>query len=219
MTVRIGVVDTGVDLEHPAFKRRRPRGIGVRLQNDGSYKYTPDFNDSHGHGTAMTARIRSFCPRARLYAVRIAQQNGDSSVVRVQEKALAMGIEWCVDQGIRIVNVSYSIEGAAIDGYLARAWRKAHEKNAIIVASYRNGEDRPVYPAAFSTVIGVRSKEDLRPGEVAIISEENHDLSAAGGSTSIACAQVSSMVGRIHLIDGSLGLEDVFAFLREVAVA
>jgi hypothetical protein len=150
--------------------------------------------------------------------VRIAQEAEIGVMVRVQEQALAMGIEWCVDQGIRIVNVSYSIAEAAEDGFLVQVCRKAYEKGIILVAAYRNGEDGPVYPAAFSTVIGVRGQDGLQPGQVSILDEENLDLFAWGTSNSIACAQVSAMIGRIHSVDDRYGMEECFAFLREVAV-
>ena len=129
-----------------------------------------------------------------------------------------MGIEWCVNQGIRIVNVSYSIAEAAEDGFLVQTCRKAYEKGTILIASYQNGKNGPAYPAAFSTVIGVRRRGDLKPGQVAVLDGENLDLYAWGTSNSIACAQVSAMVGRIHTVDDRYGLEEVFAFLREVAV-
>ena len=215
--VRIGVVDTGAERGHSAFKKRKPKGVGVRRQGD-DYEYESDFHDLHGHGTAVATQIQAFCTTARVHAVRIAQQNEDGVVARVQERVLAMGIEWCVDQEIRIVNVSYSIEEVAGDGFLARACRRAHEKGMILVAAYRNGEERPVYPAAFPTVIGVRQRGDLRPGQVAILDEENLDLYAWGTSNSMACAEVSAMVGRIHTVDDRYGLEEVFAFLMEVAV-
>lgn len=218
MPVRIGVVDTGVDAGHPMFKRKKPKGIGVRRVGD-SYHYEADFQDLHGHGTAVASLIRSFCRRAQIHAVRIAQQDESGVVARVQEQALAMGIEWCVDQGIRIVNVSYSIAEAQEDGPLVPVCRKAHENGVILVAAYRNGEDRPVYPAAFPTVIGVRRADNLKqPGQVAVFDERNHDLYAWGTSNSLACAQVSAMVGRIHSVDDRYGLEEVFAFLREVAI-
>lgn len=92
MPVRIGVVDTGVDREHRSFKRRKPKGIGVRREGD-DYQYEPDFHDRHGHGTAMAARIQAFCTKARIHAVRIAQEDENGPVARVQEQALAMGIE------------------------------------------------------------------------------------------------------------------------------
>lgn len=218
MRPRIGVVDTGLKREHPRFRRKRIEGIGIRRQGE-AYQYEADFHDYHGHGTAMASRIQSFCTKARICAVRIAQQNENGSTPLAPEQALAMGIEWCVDQGIRIVNVSYSIAAAAEDGFLASVCRKAHEADAILVAAYRNGEEGPVYPAAFPTVIGVRRRADLKPGQVALLDDENLDLYAWGTSNSIACAQVSAMVGRIHAVDDRYGLDAVFAFLREVAVA
>lgn len=218
MPIRIGVVDTGVNQGHRFFKRKRPTGIGIRRHED-HYDYEMDFHDRYGHGTAVAARIQAFCTKARIYAVRIAQQTEDGVEVRVQERALAMGIEWCVDQGIRIINVSYSIAEAASDGFLAMACRKTYDRGAILIAAYRNGENGPVYPAAFPTVIGVRRRGDLQPGEVSILDEENLDLYASGTSNSIACAQVSAMVGRIHTVDDRYSLEECFAFLREAAVS
>ncbi len=215
--IRIGVVDTGFDVEHPSFSQKHLEGIGVQRKAN-VYRYECGFHDLAGHGTAMAIRIQSFCPQARICPVRIAQQDENGVVTRVQEKALAMGIDWCVDQGIRIVNVSYNIAEAPDEGSLAQACRKAHENGTILVAAYRNGEPGPVYPAAFPTVIGVRRKNGLKPGEVSVLSEENLDLFAWGGSNSIATAQVSAMVGRIHSVDDSLDLDHVFAFLMEVAV-
>jgi hypothetical protein len=150
--------------------------------------------------------------------VRIAQQDETGIVVRIREEVLALGIEWCVKQRIRIVNVSYSIAEAPDNGFLATACQNAYEQGMIVVAAYRNGETMAVYPAAFPTVIGVRRRRDLRPGQISVLDERNRDFYAWGTSNSIACAQVSAMVGRIHTVDKRCTLEEVFAFLAEVAV-
>jgi subtilisin len=214
MTVQIGVVDTGVDKNHQLFRRRAPTGIGV-VRRGGCYEYQPDFHDHHGHGTAMAARIATLCRKARIHAVRIAQQDESGLVVRVQERALAMGIEWCVAQNVHIVNVSYSIAAASEDGFLARACKAAHEKRVIVVAAYRNGENAPVYPAAFPTVIGVRCRDDLTVDQVSVLARENFDLYAPGCSNSIACAQVSAMIGRICSFRNRHRLEEVFGTLMD----
>jgi subtilisin family serine protease len=217
MAVRIGIVDTGVDRQHKKFEQRELSGVGLRRRDD-TYHFEPDFHDRDGHGTVMASLIVSICKDASIHVVRIAQENDDGVSVRVPEQVLATGIEWCVNQDIRIINVSYNIAGLAEGGGLHRVCQKAVESGTIIVAAYRKGEEMPVYPAAFPTVIGVRGRDDLKPGEVSVLSEENRDLFAWGGSNSIATAQVSAMVGRIHSVDDSLGLEAVFAHLMEVAV-
>lgn len=217
MSIQIGVVDTGVNQEHQCFKKKKLTGIGVRRDAD-RYYYESRFCDLNGHGTAIALRIQEFCRSAQIHAVRIAQQDENGAVVRVQEQAVAMGIEWCVKQGIRIINVSYSIAEAQEEGLLARACRDAYEQGAILVAAYRNSSECAVYPAAFPTVIGVHRLPNSQPGQVAILSAKNHDLLAWGDSNSLATAQVSAMVGRMFTINSSLGLAEVFAFLTEVAI-
>jgi subtilisin family serine protease len=214
--VPIGVVDTGVDSACQTLEGQDVQGVGVRRVGD-DYEYVPDFHDLSGHGTAMAARIRSFCPTAQVWAVRIAQQEDGGVTVRVQEQALALGIDWCLNQDIRIINVSYTIAAAPVGGFLDRVCHRAYEEGAIIVAAYSDRDD-PVYPAASPTVIGVRRRDNFEPGQVSVLDKENRDLYAWGSSNSIACAQVSAMVGRIHSVDDRYSLEEVFAFLSVVAV-
>ena len=233
MSVKIGVVDTGIDASHPWLHAAVVGGIGVRRNSEG-YDVVPEYQDLLGHGTAVASLIHVFCAEALLYSVRIALQDGNLVTPYVQERAMATGIKWCLDEGIRIINVSYSLKGTPENGSIIhQVCQEAYERNAIIVAAHRNGEKSPVYPAAFPIAIGVHRRRDSKPGQISVFSEEDHDLSAFGGpcclahlgnsvryigGTSIAAAQVSAMVGRIHTIDDSLGLEAVFAYLMEVAV-
>ncbi len=233
LPVRIGVVDTGIDQSHPWVGGRVVGGIGVRYESHGC-ELVPNFQDLIGHGTAVASLIHAFCPQAVLYSIRIAAQEGGRDGQYVQERAMARGIRWCLDQRIGIINVSYSLKGTPENGGLVHeVCQQAHERHAVIVAAHRNGGRVTVYPAAFRGAIGVHCRRDLKPGQISILSEENRDLVAYGGpcylahmgnsvqhigGTSIACAQVSAMVGRICSIDDSFGLEGVFALLRDAAV-
>jgi hypothetical protein len=58
----------------------------------------------------------------------------------------------------------------------------------------------------------------LKPGQVSALDEQNLDLYAWGTSNSIAGAQVSAMVGRVHTVDDRYGLEEGFAFLSAIAI-
>jgi hypothetical protein len=168
-----------------------------------------------------------------LYAVRIVAKVGHVPNLAVLETAVAKGIEWSIDQGISVVNVSYSIDGAEEDGPLARACRLAFERGMILVSSYRNRSNKPVYPAAFAHVIGASRGEHLDVGEIEVVSRANKDIEAWGGpfsaaylrntiarmeGSSYASAQVAAMVGRLLTVDNRIGLEQVFRCLEEVAL-
>ena len=229
----IAIVDTGVRTDLKWLNLNLAGGVAVR-QLDKSQKcvYDSNFNDVHGHGTEVASLFCTLTRGVPFYAVRIAQLHEDGCAVRVHEKVLAFGIDWCIEKGVRIVNISYSIEIAAKNGPLAAACRKASEKNVILLSSYRNYENRPVYPAAYPTVLGVTTRNGIDHAQVAIVSENNHDVAAFGGpyhvaslgnelkvvsGTSFATAQVTGMIARMLAIKPSLTFKQVFSYLKKYA--
>ena len=230
----IAIVDTGVRASHKCLNGAIAGGIGVQRRGDSlDYIYDSDFDDRHGHGTGVASLLHMLAPETPLYAVRIAQQQKIGYSIFVQEKVLALGIEWCLQKNIRLINLSYSIEEAPDNGPLADACRKAHAQNTILVAAYRNGEKRPVYPSAFPTVIGVAVLPNSEHGEISILSEKNYDVAVYGGpyqvasldqtfrvmcGTSLATAQVTGMVARMLTIKPQLTLKQVFVYLKKYAI-
>ncbi len=97
--LKIAVIDTGSDY----FSG----GVAIDMQNTNTAN---DTSDHHGHGTAIATMLAALCPEGEIVPVRIAQMVDGKSTVFVPEKVLAMGIDWCVDNHIRLVNISYSIE-------------------------------------------------------------------------------------------------------------
>lgn len=231
MSVSIAIVDSGIDTSHRWLEGCVLGGIGLRESCDG-FQWESEFDDLSGHGTSVAALIHAFCPEAALYAIRIVCKAGQVPRVAVLEQAVAKGIEWCVDQRIRIINVSYSLEQAPECGPLARACRAAFDNGLILVASYRNRASGPAFPAALSTVIGTRRDKKLDVGQISILSCDNRDLAAWGGpfraahlrntigrmeGTSYSCAQVAAMIGRMLTVDPSIDVDRAFELLREVA--
>jgi subtilisin family serine protease len=226
----IAIVDTGISGLHNVVQN----GVSIRLNgNSNDYIFDSDFSDLHGHGTEVVSLLSVLCPEAPLVAVRIAQQDDSGSIVRVPERALALGIDWCIEQGIRLINVSYSIELISKNGILAEICQKAQEKNIIIVASYRNNTNQPVYPASFSNVIGVSILKNSEHGQISIVSEQNHDVAVFGGpyqvvsinnetkiiyGTSFAAVQVTGMIGRMLAIRPTLSFQEVFRYLKKYSI-
>jgi hypothetical protein len=118
--------------------------------------------------------LAALCPDVCVVPVRIAQVVDGQSIARVPKSVLSQGIEWCIDNHIRLVNISYSIEEIHYDGPLATVCRKAAKHNFILVAAYRNNITKPVYPAAFASVIGVSIRKNLDHAQISVVSGINH---------------------------------------------
>ena len=114
MSVCVGIVDSGINPDHPHVGQVMG---GVFLHADGE---SPDFVDRIGHGTAVAGVIREKAPAAELYAVRIFDRRLAANI-----DTLMRGLNWCLAQGIHIVNLSVGTANdqhrPRFEDFLARA--------------------------------------------------------------------------------------------------
>jgi hypothetical protein len=106
MSVRVAVVDSGINPDHPHVGEVRG---GIFIHPDGE---SADYTDRIGHGTAVAGAIREKSPAAELYAVRIFDQRLTASI-----DILMRGLGWCLANGIQVVNLSV---GTANERHRAR---------------------------------------------------------------------------------------------------
>ena len=164
-TVRVAVIDSGVDLGHPELKNRV---VAHRSFVGGTVA------DTIGHGTFVAGEIAAIAdnatgiaglaPPARLVVAKVVRDDGT-----IPPRAEARAIRWSVRQGARVINLSLGstrdpsdpdvdafsqVERAAIE-YAVR-------HGALVVAAAGNGNDAPLkpwpyasYPAAFPHVLAV----------------------------------------------------------------
>jgi subtilisin family serine protease len=166
-TVRVAVIDSGVDLGHPELKNRV---VAHRSFVGGTVA------DTLGHGTFVageiaaiadnTTGIAGLAPPARLVVAKVVRDDGT-----IPPRAEARAIRWAVQQGARVVNLSLGStrdpSDPSIDGFSRveqRAIEYAVRHGALVVAAAGNGNDAPEkpwpwasYPAAFPHVLGVGS--------------------------------------------------------------
>ncbi|MEO8306734.1 MAG: S8 family serine peptidase [Pseudomonadota bacterium] len=145
--IRVGLVDSGVDKEHPVFTTQVPQVFGC----DGHPKPSV-------HGTAVAslfvARSPQFsgsAPGARLYAVDIyCDTAGPGGRVSDIVQALAD----LVAAQVRVINMSVVGPDNAI---LAAMVRKVLARSIVIVAASGNDGPNaaPLYPAAYAGVVAV----------------------------------------------------------------
>src|SRR6266511_5709772 len=69
--VRVAVVDSGIDTEHPDLKGKVKESVEI-VTEDGRLEFRPSTSgDQAGHGTACAGIITSIAPDVELYSVKV----------------------------------------------------------------------------------------------------------------------------------------------------
>jgi thermitase len=151
-SVRIAIVDTGVQYNHPDLSGKVVLGHDYVDGDNDPY-------DGNGHGThcagiaaAVTNNstgIAGMAPNASILAVRVLDSNGSGTL-----DAVANGIIYAADNGAKVI--SLSLGGSVGSTTLQNAVNYAWNKGAVIVAAAGNsGISAPSYPAYYSNAIAV----------------------------------------------------------------
>ncbi|MFC3883565.1 S8 family peptidase [Bacillus songklensis] len=214
--VKIAVVDTGVDLEHPDLARRLLKGYNVLANND-----RPD--DDNGHGTHVAGIIASETNNGQGVAG-ITWYNPIMPVKAMNEKGygssfdIAKGIRWAVDNGADVINLS--LGNYQPSSILKEAIDYAYSKNVIVVAASGNdNSNQPSFPAAFPQVLSVGAVGwdgrrapfsnygtymDVAAPGVSIASTYPGGQYAALSGTSMAAPHVTALAGLIRSLNPGL---------------
>jgi subtilisin family serine protease len=164
-SVRVAVVDSGVDLSHQDLLGRFDAASGYNFVTRGA---SPQ--DDDGHGTHVAGIIGAtlnngigmagVANKCTIIPVKVMNSAGTGSSSNVAE-----GIYWAADHGADVINLSLGapISSAAIES----AVQYAVNRDCVVVAASGNeGSNQVFYPAAAPNVIGVAAtdKNDVRPG-------------------------------------------------------
>jgi subtilisin family serine protease len=116
-----------------------------------------DAGDLCGHGTACAGIIRALAPECDLTSVRVlgAGYTGSAAI-------LLAGLEWAIEQGFDIVNMSLSTTKKQYVDRLHELADAAYFKRVMLIASAHN---MPVesFPWRFASVVSVGSHEETDP--------------------------------------------------------
>jgi len=228
--IRVALVDTGVDADHPDLVV----AAGTNLVSP-SMSYDDDF----GHGTSVAgicgARDNDIgmigvAPHCTLLAAKVLDSNGNGTVSDV-----VAGIEWAVDQGAHIINLSLGLsfyhDGLA--EACAAAWKGG--QGALLVAAVGNTtqDSYPAWPGNFGAVIACaatgRTDEHSYfsvtglPVELAAPGEEAPATAMGGGyrtvdGTSFSTAHVSGVAALVWSTGHFASAARVRQQLRSTAV-
>jgi subtilisin len=150
--VRVCVLDSGVEPEHPLVGPIQ-QSIAVTKDGDEITIVEDEPGDLCGHGTACAGIIRSLAPDCELTSVRVlgAGYTGSAAV-------LLAGLEWAIEQGFPVVNMSLSTTKKQYVDRLHELADAAYFKRTMLIASAHN---MPVesFPWRFASVVSVGSHE------------------------------------------------------------
>lgn len=158
--VRVGIIDTGIDYNHPDLLDNIKGGV---CTIDGHER----FMDDYGHGTHIAGIIGSsgksfgmtgINPYVDIYAVKAFDRNGKGKLSDIIE-----GLDWLTRHQIDIINMSFSTTETNDTFY--RVIQRINDRGIIMVAAAGNdGKRNSVnYPARFPQVLAVSAtdKQDI----------------------------------------------------------
>jgi subtilisin len=150
--VRVAVIDSGIDADHPALEGCVDADGAVEFTVDeaGEVKRTDGAHaDAFGHGTACAGIIHSFAPEARITSVKVLGMG-------LQGKAAAFlaGLQHAIDGGFHVVNLSLGTKKRDFALAMYELCDRAYFHDSFVVTA-ANNVDRPSYPSLFSSVASV----------------------------------------------------------------
>ena len=150
----VAVLDTGVDLDHPALQAHLNAGLDL-VDND-SRPDDEGTGAAQGHGTHISGIIARVAPGSEILPVRVLNPDGRGEVFDV-----AYAIEWAVYQGVDVINLS---QGTDQDVQILRdiiGW--ATDQGVSVVAAAGNSDSSALhYPAAYPETLAVTAVDETQ---------------------------------------------------------
>ncbi|MDD2401542.1 MAG: S8 family peptidase [Clostridia bacterium] len=151
--VRVGIIDTGIDYNHPDLANNIKGGISTLDEHH-------QFMDDYGHGTHVAGIIGSsgnmigINPYVDIYAVKAFDKKGKGNLSDIIE-----GLDWLLRRQVDVINMSFSTEETNDTFY--RVIEKVYASGIVMVGAAGNdGKKNSVnYPARFSHVLAVSATD------------------------------------------------------------
>ncbi|WP_157964719.1 S8 family serine peptidase [Algibacillus agarilyticus] len=188
--ISIGMIDTAIDLTHPAFKKG---------QVTSQHFLADEHVAPKAHGTAVAALLighnteqPALLPNAKLFAASVFH----SQTAYAQGATLfnlLNGLEWLLANQVSVINMSLAGPPNPI---LAQVVTQVQNKNITIIAAAGNEGPAapPLYPAVYQKVITATAVDELRQSYRWSNRGEHIDYAAFG--VSVLTARVGNKWGR-----------------------
>jgi subtilisin len=232
LDMTVAVLDTGIDEEHEDLPELSG---GVNTIDDTHWG-----SDDSGHGTHVAGTVAALdnelgvvgvTPEVGLYAVKVLDDSGSGTV-----SSVVAGIEWAVEEGIPIMNMSLGT-GTHYQT-LQDACDAAYSTGHLLVAAAGNSGNPPGrgdnvgYPAAYDSVIAVAASDSndnrasfsstgpevelIAPG-VSVLSTLPGDEYGTYSGTSMASPHVAGAAALAWAVNSDLTNAEIREILQDTA--
>ena len=205
--VRVAILDTGVEAEHPALQGSVKTCYDVVVQGRRPEVVEANPGDPVGHGTACAGIIHELAPEAELYSVRVIGSNASGTVDQ-----LVAGMQWAVEQKMEVINLSLGTVQRRMEQQIRELVDRAYFEGLIMVGA-ANNQNLPSFPSDLAALVGVDNQSfkdpmqfNFRLGQaVEVVAHGIYvNAPAPGGKfrlftgTSFACPHVTGLVARLR---------------------
>lgn len=162
--VKVAVIDTGLELGHPAFSGRlAPAGEWYDFVDNDTLPQEVAQGSSdggYGHGTAVAGIVLQVAPNATILPLRVLGPDGSGDTTDV-----AAAMDWAVAKGAEVIQLSL---GTTSDSQVLKTMLEyATSRGVFVIASSGNtGDERITYPAAYTREGGLWGDLSIGVGSV-----------------------------------------------------
>jgi serine protease len=185
--VKVAVIDTGIDVDHPDLKVVS----GVNLLAGSPAPGAVAWDDCNGHGTHVAGIIAALdnsigvvgvAPEAQLYAARIFDCQAQGATVA----RIVAAVDWAIEQKVQVINMSF---GSSFSSQAEQDVMAAAEQAGIVLVAASGNESipgqpaAPDYPGAYPSVVAVGATDEN--DKLADFSNQGPDLELSAPGVNI----------------------------------
>lgn len=177
--VRVAVIDTGVDFNHPLLAGRIAYPNYDFVDNDGDPQEVPG-DIGYGHGTFVSGLILLAAPGAAIMPLRAFSSDGSGTSFNI-----ARAIRFATDNGAQVINMSFGL--LERDELIEDALEYAYQRVYMVAAAGNDNLDILHFPSEReSKTLAVVSTDaaDIK----AVFSNFNRDAQVAAPGVDVYCA-------------------------------
>jgi thermitase len=143
--VKVAVIDTGIDLKHPAFVGHLVPSTDWKDFVDTDV--TPQEvagGEAYGHGTSVASIVLQVAPKALIMPIRVLDSSGAGDTTKI-----AAAISWAAQHGARVINLSLGTDAANFDCTVQKEIALAVQNygTLMVFAAGNTGDTKINYPA------------------------------------------------------------------------